>query len=151
MINRDADQIDENANESLEIVNEMRRAGVRRAAYPKWFFAVIAILIFLAFANVEPVSVSDFPFFIIVIILYKVVHRRLGVVPLKDRRTEWGFVGGVFVLSVLFVVTTYLTQELGIDWLATIAGAVVAATYYWIKVNALEASTDLTESASSEE
>lgn len=149
MSNGEDDTTKENANNSLSLVREMKLAGLRRASYPKWFLAVIAILIFLSFT--KPLGLPDGTYVAMGLLFYLAVRKRLGVIPIKDKKREWKLVGGIFVAASLYLVVAYLSRELRLIWIPYVAGAVVAAAYYWIQSKAPRISDSLNQSINNEE
>ena len=128
----------EEAQESLETIQKMRDASLKRATPPRWYSFGIALIVAVGFALYAQKDPGDFPgiFIALAVAVFVAASRdKLGALgkAIPDTRTGvWALLGVSVFLLVLFFGGIYLRRAFDLAWIPVVTGLVAGATIYII-------------------
>ena len=128
----------EEARESLETIEKMRGASLRRAAPPRSYSIGIALIVAIGFALYAQSDPGDFPgiFIALGVALFVAASRnKMGAISkaVPDTRPGvWALIGVSAFLLVLFFGGIYLRRAFDLAWVPVITGLIAGATIYFI-------------------
>lgn len=126
------------AQDSLDTIDKMQKAGARRGATPRWFALGIALIVAVGFALYAQEAPGDFPgiFIALGVALFVATSRnKSGASSKAIPESLQGILALVAVsafLVVLFFGGIYLRRAYDLVWLPIVTGVVAGLTIYLI-------------------
>ena len=128
----------EEARNSLETIEKLRDASLRRAAPPRSYSVGIALIVTIGFALYAQSDPGDFPgiFIALGVALFVASSRnKMGAISkaVPDTRPGvWALIGVSAFLFVLFFGGIYLRRVFDLAWVPVITGLIAGASIYFI-------------------
>ena len=128
----------EEAQESLETIEKLRDASLKRAAPPRWYSMGIALIVAAGFALYAQNDPGDFPgiFIALGVALFVTSSRKkmdaIGKAIPDTRPGVWALIGVSAFMVVLFFGGIYLRRAFDLAWIPIVTGLIAGATLYFI-------------------